>query len=483
MNRQKLLLSGMLVSDIIMAYWLAKHPSHFLPAILAFLGFATFIGIHQNPLIWLVAVVSLTTMRLFDNFAGFWSISKILTLLAVSFLAMKSALRKTQIQFFRDLTVPIVFFLLWCICSLLWADYKAAALENVISFLSLSALFWLIYTLFRNQVKALYIGTYAIIMALAFSCFVWLYTTFVDPSLGLHLGLDMYSSTAYGTARFAGLNGDANGFALMLNYATLLTVMLLIGGTGKSGSRARTVFLLGLVLLFMLVLINTASRSAWGGLVVGGFCLTLASKSVHKRYVIVSAIILTLLVWIYRPLIVMRFEALGETAYGGRLPELQNAIRYFSDAPLYGIGIGNYKPTILEARLATGRLIAPSAAHNVFAKLLAETGLIGIFLYLWIWLAVLRLALRNERQARTKELYWLNRGFAACFSATFVSSFSQGISGFNLWWITLGLFAVLSSLISEQAMVAGQSEAELREGQISGTASPLRAKSFGASRF
>jgi O-antigen ligase len=219
-------------------------------------------------------------------------------------------------------------------------------------------------------------------------------------------------------------------------------------------------FLLGLIGLFAFILINTFSRSAWGGFIVGGIYLVFSPGFVRKRYLALIMIATLILVSTYMPVILNRVETLEDTEYGGRLPEIETGLRYFSDAPLNGIGIGNYKPTILEERLAMRQYIAPGAAHNVFVKTLAETGLVGTLLYLWVWFVLLRLALRNERLAPTKELYWANRGFVACLLATLVSSFSQGTLYFNLWWVMLGLFAVLSDFIGQVSATGKKSEAK-----------------------
>jgi O-antigen ligase len=90
------------------------------------------------------------------------------------------------------------------------------------------------------------------------------------------------------------------------------------------------------------------------------------------------------------------------------------------------------------------------AIHNTYLKFLVELGLPGFCLLAWFCVALLRRYRRNSSLTQgepTSLLYWINRGFGACFLGTGVFALFQGISTFNPFWIVLGLFAATSSAI------------------------------------
>lgn len=97
------------------------------------------------------------------------------------------------------------------------------------------------------------------------------------------------------------------------------------------------------------------------------------------------------------------------------------ALGRFAESPLVGIGFGRYNDTFLHfsgleglVYLATDgeKNLSVGNAHNSYIHLLCESGLIGLFLMLWLWIA---LYIRFGRAARTfKHLRLSLALFRAC---------------------------------------------------------------------
>ena len=81
-----------------------------------------------------------------------------------------------------------------------------------------------------------------------------------------------------------------------------------------------------------------------------------------------------------------------------RLAHWQAAWRMFSSSPWTGVGVGQY--ATVYPNVATPRWQDPLGhAHNYYLHLLAESGLVGLGAYLWLFIAALSVA---WRQARSK---------------------------------------------------------------------------------
>jgi O-antigen ligase len=76
----------------------------------------------------------------------------------------------------------------------------------------------------------------------------------------------------------------------------------------------------------------------------------------------------------------------------GRIAAYKSAIAIFFDHPVFGVGYGQYTRVALDSRYDSQFAGVNSVPfpHNTFLAVLAETGVIGLGLYLWLWIAILR---------------------------------------------------------------------------------------------
>lgn len=159
---------------------------------------------------------------------------------------------------------------------------------------------------------------------------------------------------------------------------------------------AVAVALLGLFGVFM-----TLSRATWGGMIV-----TFLIWGLYKNWKVMSGIVvifLFLLLSIGPDPVAQRWELL-ETQMGtisGRIPIWGVAADQIKERLLlgYGYGLNIFQQVYEEGRTGEpGEEESVPHEHNLFFSLLIQNGVIGLILYLWIFVGALVLIFRAIRQ-------------------------------------------------------------------------------------
>ena len=145
----------------------------------------------------------------------------------------------------------------------------------------------------------------------------------------------------------------------------------------------------------------------------------------------------------------------SEEAALSRLPVYYASYRMFEAKPLFGWGYGNFDRFDRQFQARVGDLISPSkdhASHNLYLTIIAEQGVIGIFLYLAPMPWCLQLTLRALPKLPSEGfwsrklliLFWLMLVFHII-----VNNFSnmRVVFGLGLWWITLGFIAHMGTAV------------------------------------
>jgi O-antigen ligase len=157
----------------------------------------------------------------------------------------------------------------------------------------------------------------------------------------------------------------------------------------------------------------------------------------------------------------------ANTSAEGRREGLQAGIEMFTDHPLMGVGIGNFK----AYRVAKGDGIFLSA-HNLPGELLGETGMLGtlafaivLATFLVYWRPVRRLAKRST----DPTIFSMNELVLACRDCVIILVYAS-ITQHTLqryYWFLIGAFSVLAFRFAraaareEQSLVEDQEEPEL----------------------
>lgn len=105
------------------------------------------------------------------------------------------------------------------------------------------------------------------------------------------------------------------------------------------------------------------------------------------------ALILAFLVFVGKGQVLGRF---GELSPGMRLNMTRDSLRMFVEHPVWGYGLGTF-PTVYPSHRTFYTNLFVNAAHNDYAQLLVEGGLLGIGLMLWFLIGLYKTGVPTSR--------------------------------------------------------------------------------------
>lgn len=222
----------------------------------------------------------------------------------------------------------------------------------------------------------------------------------------------------------------ANHYAAFSVY----TLFILAGLLCFTRSGIKKLILLGTIFLLLRTILFTFSRGAYLGFLAGLFFLGL----VKKRWLLVLFLIL-ILSWqtIIPRAVVERIEMTKddtgqlEDSAATRIELWQTAISMFKSSPLIGNGFNSF------------RALGYRDTHNIYMKMLAELGIIGLLSFLYLCLSAFITSWKLFRHSRDDLFKGLGLGFATCVIALMVTNtFGDRWSYLPLgayFWIIFGL--------------------------------------------
>jgi O-antigen ligase len=336
------------------------------------------------------------------------------------------------------LSYILLAFVAWVTIGSTWADVPSATLTDASRFLLVAVMYVIVYTAVSTRNAA--------IRVLA----AFIVATAVTAAYGLALRPE---ESAADLARVTATIGDPNVLAAILVAGFSLAGAAIFALQGKAGLRLAASLAAGLCLgaLFL-----TGSR---GGIVCFGAAL-LVAVLIAGRWRAKLALIAVLVAGgslayfaLYAPLEIR--ERLGSATQGelqqqeGRFTLWAVGWRVVQDEPVTGIGAGNFKEVSAQYVLEPGTVFRtdrvidnPGGVHNTYLQLLAETGVIGLALYLAIVLSSLAAGLRA---ARTFERIgdWrmeiMARGTVVATTGVLVANFFIGQESGKVVWLLLAL--------------------------------------------
>jgi O-antigen ligase len=269
----------------------------------------------------------------------------------------------------------------------------------------------------RTVVKILGLG---ILVSIA----LHLFAPSIEASIGRTAG--QYTALLGGEARLQGVFSGpfhvALGGLLLIGWALvrlktqprLATIVLLIGGAGTYLSLVRTAYvallLVVLVIIFMAPSFAKFARRIVAATVAGLVALTvLASVNPSVLAVLES---------------VAQFST--DTRFQGRFPGYQKGIEMLQVSPLFGWGSGSAGDT-LQAYFNAGQHIT---SHNIVLKIAVEGGLIGLALWVGLFVSIVR------RLDRTNPL-------SAVAAASLAALIGMGLTVASLEALPMSFFAFL----------------------------------------
>jgi len=287
---------------------------------------------------------------------------------------------------------------------------------------------------------------------------------YFDVSGELAAVIDRKSASVYGNI------AQRNHFATQITLASFSLIYL------HATDRVNRALTIALLALFALVLTASSSRAA-AAYIIAVFFLSLISYSatktpIHRRLLQGTGLLLVLFLlfqhllpllndWLKLLLGAMGFDVNGlntfvmlqRDAVDGvelRVSEWHKAWLMFLSSPLWGIGIGNYGWYSFNYQSLPQFVDAPKEglfhhSHNLVMQVLAELGVIGLLLLIFMAVAWLRYVLPHWRNAS----HWL-------MLALVIVLLLHSAVEYPLWYsYFLGIAAILLGLGSKDALKIG----------------------------
>jgi putative inorganic carbon (HCO3(-)) transporter len=250
-----------------------------------------------------------------------------------------------------------------------------------------------------------------------------------------------YALRDAGPLGFAGENGMG---AFQAEFA-----IFLIGLTLFVKKPVLKLGLLAIALTCIYCLELTFSRGAYAGFLMGLLVLGL----IKERKILILLVIILVSWQSFVPnavtqRVTMTYqegEGLDSSA-GERVTIWEDAWQVFNEDPVFGIGFNTYA--------YMGRVGGYTDTHNYYLKILFETGLVGLLIFLWLLRAACKMSWRLFRVAKDPIISALGCGlFAMLIGAAVVNFFGDRwtylqVNGFL--WVLLGLAARGLRLVSQE---------------------------------
>lgn len=348
----------------------------------------------------------------------------------------------------RVLNVPIVAFLLVCVISSLNSVFPGESLRNT---LTKTSEWFIIYFLVLGSFKTkkhffiLFGIWFLTAMATSVDAIIQHYFTYTDFFRG-----NVIAAGDRATASFRTPNG--------LGAYLLISLSLAISCLCAKKASARGYFFFGILSAMMFWAFCLASSR---GALVGIFTIGMISawlilwRMKDKRYGVVGLIVLMALVGV----LVRYFSTsarLNTAAW--RVEIWADVFRMSQDRILLGHGVNSFMRLFQEYRfIYTGGIpFAPTYAHNCYLQLLAEVGMVGLGLFLFILFQFFRYVF--SVYSKIKNINFLTRcsqglifGIAAFLIHSFFDNNWYSLQLGAYLWLSIGVEAALSRYLEEES--------------------------------
>jgi O-antigen ligase len=266
--------------------------------------------------------------------------------------------------------------------------------------------------------------------------------------------------------RAQGQIGETNRFAQSM--LVLLPLAIAAAFAGKSIPVRIAAATAGL--LIFLGMLTTYSRGA----IVAVAAMTipmLLFRLIRLRTVLVTGVAAFLIIGIVTPMFIDRIASIAglqglfvenserqpDTVTKKRLTEMTAALFTFLDHPMLGVGPGQYTPfyslkyqTDPEASFEV--VDRPRRAHSLYAEMAAETGIVGITMFLVVVGALMYqlqdVAARVQRDR--PELAWMARAFWVGIFGYLAAAVFLHLAFQRYYWLLLALAGAMVNVIQHE---------------------------------
>jgi putative inorganic carbon (hco3(-)) transporter len=266
--------------------------------------------------------------------------------------------------------------------------------------------------------------------------------------------------------RAAGPIGDPN------RYAQILLVLLPLAFLRFKSEPSLVLKIMALAAsaLILCGIVLSYSRGAFLAIVILLGFLT-AFRYIRVRYLLATGIALLLLIVVASPAYFSRINTIRGVAgmfsnrteikpdqvTRGRLTEMLAAAYVFIDHPLLGVGPGHFSPYysinyMSNPDIAFRHLVRTRRAHILYFEMAAETGILGLFLFLTILTLVIYRLWQIRRKYASLQPEWahLATGFILSLIGYMATALFLHLSYQRYFWLLLGLAGATVQILSGQ---------------------------------
>lgn len=302
--------------------------------------------------------------------------------------------RRTRI-FKYELTVPIILFLGVLMLGVLITPYKLLALRDWSAY-AMPAVFYLLLLESFNDLKETEKLLKIILFSMALPLIVGLMQIFVAAPAALPaIGESLIS-------RISGSYTNPNAFGVILSFMLLLIIFFIYE------MRHKWIYVISFITT-VFFLVNTYSRTAWAVFLVAVSVVgVLRYRKFYLVFLLAGFLVITTLPVVLPSAASKLAGRMQEkAAFFGRIKLARKGLELFKQKPIFGHGTGSFlfvsapERTIKAALGYTwgtyGITAVGKAAHNEYARFLAEGGIMLITAYLFLMYKALKLSTRLFR--------------------------------------------------------------------------------------
>jgi O-antigen ligase len=344
-----------------------------------------------------IGVMLFTGISFFETIPGLGgtSVVKIVgLLLALAWLgtiATRPDAKRDFLRVYPRISGVLLIFLAWNGLSFAWSEHPAAAFD-ALSRLALNAiLFLIVFTAIRTERDVMRV----------FWAFI------VGASLATIVGVLTGSGpTPYGeAARISTSSDNANELASVLVASTALSMGLAL--ISRRSPALRTVAF-GAAALSLAGIVLTVSRSGLIALFVAALAAVVFAGRWRPRVLVISVLVIASAVFYFAflaPETARQRVTTSQEGGHGREDIWRVGWRMVQAHPVRGVGAGNFSTSSIHYLLIQPGLLRRSdfivdtqkVAHNAYLQAWAETGVIGLALFLGVILGLLACSLKAIR--------------------------------------------------------------------------------------
>jgi len=402
---------------------------------------------HRFWLVLLVITLPIASVNEVGDVEVNLSLSDIVMIgMAFHALALAAVYKKTLRLPLIGLITP---FFLWVIISMMSGANRFGSGSNslyliaLVKFIAVFAYFFAIVNLIHSKAD------------LHLLLRTWLVTSTVVGGLGI-IGSLLYTTSGITTGFNEGFraHGTLEGANLFAAYSLVSVFLAFALLTDTRGFRARLFILLSMGVQ-ILAIIFSASRGATVAFLLSALAMGLVCGSHRLRLAMLWMAAMPVLFFVAMSvasptargtldLVINRLvstQELDSRAHLQRYFLWGHAISLFGENPVLGVGSGNYKVIIADEK----EMRITKTPHNTFLRILSETGLIGLLLFLGLFAYCASILLRRITPGRQVTQGPMAACLLAGLSAIAIHGLASDFGNFRGFWILLGVIYTFDS--------------------------------------